>query len=91
MKDDVVKINYGDVVTTMRSFNAGKNHYGSTFESMLVMLWPMTMQGVLGDVHSDDDDGNEGNNFDFDDSNGDYRVLQGGDERWWTCFTNRQR
>ena len=27
MKDDVVKINYGDVVTTMRSFNAGKHHY----------------------------------------------------------------
>ena len=42
----------------------------------------MTMQSVVGDVYSDDDDGNEGNNFDFDDSKGDYRVLQGGDERW---------
>ena len=43
----------------------------------------MTMQGLVGDFHSDDDDdGNEGNYFDFDDSNGDYRVLQGGDERW---------
>ena len=51
----------------------------------------MTMQSVVGGVYSDDDDGNEGNNFDFDDSKGDYRVLQGGDERWRTCFTNRQR
>ena len=43
----------------------------------------MTMQGVVSDVHSDDDDdGNESNHFGFDDSNGDYRVLQGGDERW---------
>ena len=41
----------------------------------------MTMQGVVRDVNSDDDDGNEGNDFDFDDRNGDNRVLQGDDER----------
>ena len=41
----------------------------------------MIMQGVVGDVDSDDDDGNEGNDFYFDDSNGVYRVLQGDDER----------
>ena len=44
----------------------------------------MTMQGVVGGVHSDDDDdGNESNHFGFDDSNGDYRALQGGDDGRW--------